>query len=74
VIGNKLRLVSTTSQIEDKIDWVKQVIAKTNENVDEYNRTAPVEKRLKGQTFDEDRANVEMIRGLLRKGFASATR
>ena len=70
VIGNKLRLVSTTNQIEDKIDWIKQVIAKTNEEVDEYNKTASADKQLKKQTFEEDNANVEMIRQLLKKGFA----
>ena len=74
VMGDKLRLIATTSQIEDKIDWVKQVIARTNEDVDEYNRVSPMEKQLKRRTFEEDETSIEMIRDLLRKGFASATR
>jgi len=74
VMGDKLRLVATTSQIEDKIDWVKQVIARTNEDVDEYNRVAPIDKQLKKQAFDEDKTTIEMIKEVLRKGFVSATR
>jgi hypothetical protein len=74
VMGNKLRLIATTNQIEDKIDWVKQVIARTNEDIDEYNQTALVEKQLKKQTFEEDETSIETIKELLRKGFASTTR
>jgi hypothetical protein len=74
VMGNKLRLITTTDQIDEKINWVKQVIARTNEDVDEYNQTAPVEKQLKRQAFDEDKTNIETVRDLLRKGLAPATR
>ncbi len=74
VMGDKLRLIATTSQIDDKIDWVKQVIARTNEDVDEYNRVAPIDKQLKKQAFDEDKTTTEMIKEVLRKGFVSTTR
>lgn len=73
VMGDKLRLITTTSQIEDKIDWVKQVIAKTNEEIDKYNQTAPIEKQMKKQPFAE-KTTIEMVRRLLRKGFATVTR
>jgi hypothetical protein len=73
-MSNKLRLISTTNQIEDKICWVKQVIAGTNEEIDKYNKTAPVEKQLNKRAFEEDKTTIGMIRRLLRKGFASATR
>lgn len=40
VVGDKLRLVTTTENIEDKLDWVKVVVQQTNKSVDEYNLEA----------------------------------
>jgi hypothetical protein len=37
VVGEKLRLVTTINDIEDKLDWVRQVIERTNRDIDEYN-------------------------------------
>lgn len=74
VMGDKLRLVATTSQLDDKLTWVRQVIERTNEEIDAYNRTAPIEKQLRKQQFYEDKVTVEMIREILRKGFPAATR
>jgi len=74
VIGDRLRLVTTANDIEDKLDWVKQVIERTNKGVDEYYqetqaRTAKVEEEMKRRVPEEEKAVVEMIRGLLRKRF-----
>lgn len=38
VVGEKLRLVTTVNDIEDKLDWVRQVIERTNRDIDEYNQ------------------------------------
>jgi hypothetical protein len=67
-----LRLVTTASDFEDKIDWVKQVIAETNKAIDEYNKGRGalgqwVERQAKSKAAAEEQADVEMIRTALRK-------
>jgi hypothetical protein len=74
LMGDKLRLIATTNQLEDKLTWVRQVIEHTNKEIDAYNRTTPIEKQLKKQPFDEDKTTIETIREILRKGFPTATR
>jgi nucleotidyltransferase/DNA polymerase involved in DNA repair len=72
VVGEKLRLVTTVNDIEDKLDWVKQVIERTNRDIDECNQEAAVrEAQIKGdvksQVLKEEQTSVDMIRDLLRK-------
>jgi hypothetical protein len=72
VVGDSLRLVTTASDFEDKIDWVKQVIAETNKAIDEYNKGRGalgqwVERQAKSKAAAEEQADVEMIRTALRK-------
>jgi hypothetical protein len=38
VVGEKLRLVTTVNDIEDKLDWVRQFIERTNRDIDEYSQ------------------------------------
>jgi hypothetical protein len=76
VVGNKLRLVTSLRDIEEKIDWVKEVVNLTNMEVDEYNkemeaRTAQAEEALRKQVL-EDSVKVEEIRNILRQRFATA--
>jgi len=76
VVGNKLRLVTSLRDIEEKIDWVKEVVNLTNMDVDEYNkemeaRTAQAEETLRKQLL-EDSAKIEEIRNILRQRFATA--
>lgn len=76
VIGNKLRLVTTANEIEDKLDWIEQVIKKTNKGIDEHNLVAQkkeeirIEEESKKQKLWETRARVETMREALRKKFA----
>ena len=54
VVGEKLRLVTTVNDIEDKLDWVRQVIERTNRDIDEYNqevvaREAQIKDDMKSQ-------------------------
>jgi len=39
VVGDKLLLITTPTEIEEKIDWLKNVIEKTNINVEKFNQT-----------------------------------
>jgi len=79
IIGDRLRLISTAYGLEEKLDWVKQVIDRTNAGVAKYNREAALHKaQLKGQVGrrtvkeDEEKASVEMIRETLRKKFGTS--
>lgn len=74
IMGNRLRLIATTDQLEEKLAWVKQVMNRVNQEIDAYNRTVPIVKQLKQQPFKEDKTTTEMMREMLRKGFPSATR
>lgn len=76
IMGNKLRLVTTAYDVEDKLDWVKQVLTNTNRSVARYNRetaSRPVlpRGRIRRPSLkeDEERASIEMIRETLRKRF-----
>lgn len=73
VVGDKLRLITTAYEIEDKLDWVKQVIERTNKGIDEYNREVEarkplMEEQVKKQMLEE-KARVERIREILKKSF-----
>ena len=72
VICDKLRLVTTMEDIEDKIDWVKQVVEQTNKDVDEYNqeitaRAIQIEEQTREKSYAEEKMNVDTIRDTLRK-------
>lgn len=77
VIGKQIRLVTPPNNIKEKLDWVKEVIEKTNKYVDDYNREvearavqiAQLEEKLTKQILEEEKANIEMIRDILRKRF-----
>jgi len=71
VVGDKLRLVTSVNGIEEKLDWVKQVVERTNKRVDEYNleaeaRAAQIGEQMKKRVLEE-KARVERIRNRLRK-------
>ena len=76
VIGNKLRLVTTANEIEDKLDWIEQVIKEPNKGIDEHNLVAQkkeeiiLKEELKKQKLWETKASVETMREALRKKFA----
>ncbi|MBS7633463.1 hypothetical protein KEJ15_07620 [Candidatus Bathyarchaeota archaeon] len=75
VIGNKLRLVTTASDIEDKVDWIKQIIERTNLGIELYNKETEarkVEKEEKTkQAPEEERVYVDVIRETLKKKFST---
>jgi hypothetical protein len=76
IMGDKLRLVTTVNDIEDKLDWVKQVIERTNMDIDEYNREAEAreaqtECEMRSRTPEDEKISVDTIRGSLRKRFGT---
>jgi hypothetical protein len=67
IINDKLRLITTPNELEEKIDWIKQLIQQTNKEIDEYNRTTPVEKQLKKTiTLAEENREIETVRDVLK--------
>lgn len=73
VVGRNLRLLTTAYDVKEKLDWVKEIIERTNKGIKEYNRelearAAQKEEQLKRQ---EESANVEMIRDMLRRHFGT---
>lgn len=71
VVGDKLRLVTTIDDIENKLDWVKQIIEETNRGVDEHNEEikaieAQAEEE-QGKHVSEERMSIEAIRDSLRR-------
>jgi len=73
VLGDRLRLVAPMDGLEEKLNWVKQVIERTNTLVDEYDREAQAHlsqmEEQKDKEVLEDKARIEMIRSMLRKVF-----
>jgi hypothetical protein len=76
IMGDKLRLITTPNELEEKLTWIKQLIDQTNREIDEYNKMAPAEKQLKKQmAVPEEKVIVETVRDVLRKKLgASFTR
>jgi len=74
LIGDKLRLITPQDNIEEKLDWVKEVIERTNKGIDRYNleaeaREARTAQRVREQILDEEKVNTEIIREAMRKRF-----
>jgi hypothetical protein len=75
VVGDKLRLVTMEHEIEDKIDWVKHVLERTNAGIEEYNKEADVrdvqiEEEARKQA-EEEQAKAETIRNSIRRRFGA---
>lgn len=72
-MGDKLRLVTTADEMEEKLDWVKQVLEQTNRGVEKYNleaeaREAQMDEQVKKQMLEKE-AKVEEIRNVLRRTY-----
>ncbi|MFP3984506.1 MAG: hypothetical protein ACLFU9_00585 [Candidatus Bathyarchaeia archaeon] len=76
VVGSNIRLVTPPSSMQEKLDWLKKVVKHTNERIDVYNReaesrAAQIEEEIKRKIIEEEKANVEMIKDLLRRRFGA---
>jgi hypothetical protein len=72
IVGDKLRLATTVNDLEDKLDWISQIIERTNKDVEEYNqeteaRETQVEDDARRRTAEEGRVSVDTIRDTIRK-------
>lgn len=76
IMGDKLRLITTPNELEEKLTWIKQLMDQTNKEIDEYNKVAPVDKQLKKhRSIAEEKVVIETVRDVLRKKLgASFTR
>lgn len=77
LVGDKLRLITTAYDFEDKLDWVKQVVGETNNAVDQYNQeaekaAAETEERIKWEQAAKTRTDLETIKDTLRKNFGAS--
>jgi len=76
VVSDKLRLVTTAHDVEDKLDWVKQVLERTNASIDEYSkeaeaRMAQTEDRGTIRVPEDEKTSVDAIRDTIRKRFGT---
>jgi hypothetical protein len=78
VIGEKVRLITTPDEIEEKLDWVKNMIEQTNKYIDEYNLeaektrvpvTAIAQQRGRRQ-ISKEKVRVQEIEKLLKRKFS----
>ncbi len=69
VVSDKLLLITTPTEIEDKIDWVKRVIESTNMSVERLNKTRRImEEAVEAEAL---RKHENIIRDALRVKFAA---
>ena len=70
VMHNKLRLMTTIEDIEGKLDWLIQVIERTNEDIDKYNEelvARDTELQNRSLLEAEEKLAIDHIRDALRK-------
>jgi hypothetical protein len=76
LIGDELRLLTHPENIEEKLDWIRDVLERTNTSVELYNREAKAveadtAKQARRRILEEKKSKTEMIRDALRKRFGS---
>jgi tRNA uridine 5-carbamoylmethylation protein Kti12 len=76
VVGDNLRLVTTKDDIEDKLDWVRQTVVRTNASLDEYDREEEarkqqIEEGMRERASEDERTSIDLIRDNLRKRFGT---
>ena len=64
VVGNKIVLITTPAQIEEKIDWIKRMVESTNARVQRFNETQQI--REEAQEKEALREHENIIRDALR--------
>jgi len=68
IVGDKLLLITTPTEIEEKIDWLKRVIESTNMCVERFNQTQKTLEET--EEAEELRRHENIIRHALRMKFA----
>ena len=70
VVGDNLLLITTPTEIEEKIDWLKKMIESTNARVEKFNQTQQIIGDAKETELLKKHENV--IRDAIRMKMASA--
>jgi Tfp pilus assembly protein PilZ len=47
IVGSELKLVTTLNNLQEKLNWLDQIVVMTNKRVDEHNRGVKAEKESK---------------------------
>jgi hypothetical protein len=47
IVGSELKLVTTLNNLQEKLNWLDQIVVATNKRVDEHNRDVKTEKESK---------------------------
>ncbi len=76
LMGDKLRLITSPDNIREKLDWIKDVLERTNASVEAYNREAEAleaetAKKARKKILEEDKSKTRMIRDALRRRFGA---
>jgi len=64
IVGDKLLLITTPTEIEEKIEWLKNVIETTNMHVEKFNQTQRIIKE--AEKTEALRKHENIIRDALR--------
>lgn len=64
IVGDKLLLITTPTEVAEKIDWLKRVIESTNLRVEEFNQTQKI--IAEAEKAEELRKHENIIRDSLR--------
>jgi hypothetical protein len=64
VVGSKLVLITTPTQIEEKIDWIKRMVESTNARVERFNETQQIMEEVEKKEALREHENI--IRDALR--------
>lgn len=67
IVGDKLLLITTPTEIEEKIDWLKRVIESTNMRVERFIRTQQIIEE--AEETEALRKHENIIRDVLRTKF-----
>jgi len=68
IVGDKLLLITTPTEIGEKIDWLRRVIESTNMRVEKFNQTKKIIEE--AQTAELLREHENIIRDVLRMKLA----
>lgn len=67
VVGKNLRLVTSSDDIKEKLEWVEEVMKQTNKGINEYNRGLEVQKMESAKIVENEKKQAEMIKDTLRR-------
>jgi len=70
IVGDKVRLITTEEDFEEKLDWVENVINQTNKAIDEYNRSVAAAKEMEMRKALREERAIERLREILARKFS----